>query len=650
MSKFDDAYMSEEDRKRISQLQEGYINSNGNLRQEDVFHKDADTIRRKYGYSGGISGDKYIPVDSFKPIPLPQTKPYSAPWDRDIEAYLHDMEVSGAYESPYSNQINALVDMIEKKAPYEPKYQMYIDKGIREMLDYHPYQYDPNSDVAFQRFLTNVKGASEEAYEDNLASFASMSGGNISSWAEEAAKQAKDAMNEQAQLAVEKFDDLAFNKHRFETGDTFKRLSVSIGAENQAVDEYSKSFNNRLALLDTILRQDEIGYNRVRDKINDDKEMGRFLLSLDRQTFEQYKYVSEQAFIKFKEEANQYRDELNFKKQQFDNALRRTELNGFVNNEDAITLGVDVGTPSKSAREHAEDIKFYYEKNEQAIKLENDKIERKFNMDKAFEEMYHKFNLEKMDLNNSIAIEKDAISRRIKEAQEYGEYKDSQWENLTGEKVDNSVNSLNSTDWGKVKKENEALKKYFKSSEFKNLSNDEKYKAIENKMATINNYALNNHWGKKNSLGIGACVVDLMKSMPEVVSVMGKSRAEGVNMQYNFDNSPILSGVMNAELSPYDRQVKGKMAFEKSLRDSKKSLGARLYENAKFMKDNEDFESDNFYNNNKRSYENLYSINGIKVDTYNPTNKQPNNNKKSYAEKFFGKDNNVKIKKRFTSR
>lgn len=510
VERIDDYILNNDDKNLINQYQKGWQDNKGNRGVQDSYHRLAEEVRRKKGYSGGTDGIEFIPVDTFKKIPVPDMQEYNSPWQADIDHYLEAMKRGANYDSPYSTQIHNLIESLDEGKEYIPKYQAYIDRGLQDMMNYHQYDYNPDKDPAYQRFLENVKGSSEEAYQDSLASFADLTGGYVSSWAEESVKQAMEAMNEMASEAVEKFDDLAYSKHVFETNDIFKRLGVATSLENQSIDQFRASQNNKLNLLSAIMKQDEIKYNRVRDRVNDDKDMGRFILQLDENSFNKWRFVVEQGYKKFEAEAREYREELNWKKEELQKALEQTELMGYVSNEASFVLGVPTGTPSKLARQRAWAMEDFMKKSDKNLEMNLKKAEFNYQKDIELENLKHSYDMQRLSLQEDIQDRKKSISDAIK-----GAAFDAIEGGITDDELREGMAKATDRDKRKAKKKVEELEAYFNSKEFKDMNDVEKYNAIQNKRDNLSKDVEAGAYGKRG-IFVGKTISNYLDKMPAV--------------------------------------------------------------------------------------------------------------------------------------
>ena len=312
---WDREILSPEDFQKIQQYQQ--------LWQDDPTQRDsaaraAAAIREKYGYSGGADGSQYTPLDQFKPPTAPT---------------IDD------YESPFQEQLDKMFDTIQNPPEYESKYGDLIDQQISNIINRPKFEYNPDTDPAYQAFMQKALRAGDKAYNDNLAGMSAMTGGRPNSWAGSVASQARNEYVLQAQEAVIHFEERAYGRYRDETADMYN-------------------------LVNLLNSQDEIAYSRFRDTMTDTKDFANLLLQLDDREFEKYKYKAENQWRTFEAEYTSYKDELTFKKDKVAEAIDRTNLLGYVNNQDAITLGVKVGTLSQAARERAEAMEDYLQMSE----------------------------------------------------------------------------------------------------------------------------------------------------------------------------------------------------------------------------------------------------------------------------------------------
>lgn len=321
-SQWDRQYLKPEDLALIEQYRQQWAATQDSTQRASI-HNAAEMIRAKYGYSGGASGDQYLPTS---PVPVPQ---------------IPEMP---EYQSPYTEQIQGLLDRLTNMPDYSSPYEDLINQQLSSIMNRPKFSYDPESDSAYQAFLQRAYAAGDKAYADNLGGLSAMTGGRPNSWAATVASQARNQYVLQAQEAVIQFEDRAYQRYRDETSDMYNLLS-------------------------TLHTLDQTSYNRYRDQISDVKDLANFVLDLDDREFERYKYMTENRYRVFEYEYEAYRDALQNRRDKIQEAMDRANMLGYVTNQDAITLGVPAGTLSQAARERVERMEDYIKQAE--IDLEN---------------------------------------------------------------------------------------------------------------------------------------------------------------------------------------------------------------------------------------------------------------------------------------
>lgn len=402
----------------------------------------AAQIRAKYGYSGGPDGSQYIPIDTFKP-PTAPTIPQ--------------------YESPYKDQINDLFEQIKNPPKYESPYADLINQQISQIVNRPQFSYDPDNDPAYQAFKQRALRAGDKAYADNLGGLSAMTGGRPNSWAATVASQARNQYVLQAEEAVIHFEDRAYSRYRDETADMYN-------------------------LVNLLNSQDEIAYSRFRDAIGDTKDLAGLVLQLDDREFEQYKYMAENQWRNFEYEYNAYKDSLTFKKDKIAEAIDRTNLLGYVNNQDSITLGVPSGTLSQAARERAEAMEDYIKKTEIDLKNEFKKMEES-----------HKYDLEIIKAKERSDLRMMKASASLRPSGRSG-----------GSGGSSSSYNLTASDGNKRDKLVNDFVKYTESKDFQRLSADKKYEYVAGRISKIVKDANDRAYGKNSEWVANAALGDIM--------------------------------------------------------------------------------------------------------------------------------------------
>lgn len=344
LSQWDSKYLNAAEQAEILGYQSQWQGADATTRTS--LNNAANALRGKYGYTGGVDGSQFTTIDQYKPPTAPEI---------------------GQYESPYAGDIKALMDQIKNPPKYESPYADLLNSSISDIMNRPKFDYNADEDEAYQSFVRRATAAGDKAYADNLGGMSAMTGGRPNSWAGTVASQARNAYTLQAQEAVIQFEDRAYSRYK---------------------DEGAEMHN----LVNMLSSQDQVAYGRYRDEIGDTKDLADMVLKLDDREFEQYKFMADQSWKVFDTEYQAYNDALTFKKNKISEAIDRSNMLGFVNNKDSVTLGVPTGTLSQAARERAEDMLDYIAKNE--IDL------TKFRKEK---EISHEFDVKLLNIRESIS-------------------------------------------------------------------------------------------------------------------------------------------------------------------------------------------------------------------------------------------------------
>lgn len=283
-------------------------------------HSYVEGIRNQAGYSGGVDGSQYIPVGT--PFPTAPTIPdfnseYSGMGREVLNDYMNIPEWEG---SEYS-------DLIQQQM------SKYASRN---------FEYNPETDPAYQAFKSRALAAGDKAYADNLGGMSAMTGGRPNTWAGTVASQARNAYVLESEMAVTQFEDRAYSRYRDEGQDML----------------------NFIGILDSM---DTKAYNQYRDSISDKRQLFDMVMTLEGQDFEKYKFTVDQTWKQFDTEVQRFNSVLDQKRQQISDALDRTNMLGYVDNEASSLLGVAAGTLSQGARERAEKMLDYAQQQQMEI-------------------------------------------------------------------------------------------------------------------------------------------------------------------------------------------------------------------------------------------------------------------------------------------
>lgn len=280
-------------------------------------HSYVEGIRAKAGYSGGPDGSQYIPINTGGLPTVPNIPTYQDPFSGMAMDMFDDIRNAPAFEDPYANLITETLSKIQNRK----------------------FEYNPDTDPAYQAFKERALAAGDKAYSDNLGGLSAMTGGRPNSWAATVASQARNEYVLQSEMAVIDFEDRAYSRYQAEGQELY----------------------NFIGVLDSLSTK---AYNQYRDKIQDKKDLFNMVMDLSDQHFQRYEFMVDQTWKQFDAERVLFMDALEQKDRAIRQALDRTNLLGYVDNEASVLLGVPTGTLSQAARERAEAMIDYIKKQE----------------------------------------------------------------------------------------------------------------------------------------------------------------------------------------------------------------------------------------------------------------------------------------------
>ena len=270
------AGMSELDRAALEAAGQSYNQAQaaGDQAGMDAAHRQAESIRNQYGYSGGRDGSQYIP---------------SGTPSRDF-----------SYES----------------APeYVSRYQSQIDDLTQEILNREPFQYNYQEDPVYQQYAQSYTRAGQRAMQDVLAQVSARTGGLASSYASTASQQTYDNYMQALADKVPELYQLAYSMYQDEGNQLRANLemltALEIGDYGRYQDLLAQSNSDR-----------NFSYGQYRDLVGDDRYGLEWRYGVGRDQIADQRYEDETAYNREQDAWNrqQYEDET-----EYNRALERAQ-------------------------------------------------------------------------------------------------------------------------------------------------------------------------------------------------------------------------------------------------------------------------------------------------------------------------------------
>lgn len=251
--------MSDVDKAAIEAARQSYNQASaaGNKGAMDAAHQQAEAIRAKYGYSGGVDGSQYLP---------------------DASSGSFSYAQAPTYVSKYQDQINALTARLMGAAPFS---------------------YDPDSDPTYQQYKESYKRSGERAMQDTLGQIAARTGGLASSYAASASQQAYD--NYMAALAdkVPELKQLAYSMYLDEQSALRSNLNTLLSLEQSEYAKYLDALSqynaDRNFAYGQFTDDRAFDYQTDRDALADERYDQQWDYQLSRDEIEDQRYAQQWA-------------------------------------------------------------------------------------------------------------------------------------------------------------------------------------------------------------------------------------------------------------------------------------------------------------------------------------------------------------------
>lgn len=258
----------------------------------DAAHRQAETIRNRYGYSGGSDGSQYLPFGAGK------------------EEFSY--ESAPSYVSKYQEQIDRLTNSLlnrgeftyDQPAPtYENQYQQQIGDLADSILNREEFSYNPETDPLYGQYQKAYTREGQRAAADAMGQYAAMTGGMPSTAAMAASQQAGNYYAAQMADKIPELYQLAYSMYQDE-GDAMRANLDMLTALEQG------DYNKYLNLLTQYNTDRDFAYGQYRDEILDTRNDLSALSALEQASYNQYLNALSQYNTDRNFAYNQYRDDV----------------------------------------------------------------------------------------------------------------------------------------------------------------------------------------------------------------------------------------------------------------------------------------------------------------------------------------------------
>lgn len=312
----------------------------------DAAHAAAEALRAKAGFSGGVDGSEYIPLDTTPGAPSgfqgsatgvnTFTNAQKSIQEQMNENSKQWWVADAAGREALHAKNEELSKLLGGGVAYDPSSGTWsgnaapvsetstqIDSLLNAILNREPFSYDHTTDPTYLAYEDKYKRLGDRAREDTLGDVAGLTGGLPSSWAVSAASQAQNDYNQQLSDVIPTLYDAAYNRYLNE--DSLKRSDLGL-----------------------IMDVDNMKYGRERDKVADNKWEQEFGLSKDQFDWNKYTWGEEFDLSKDKFDWSKDVDSFNMDIAASDQLMSKWKTMGVADEEVAKGLGVPVGSTTES--------------------------------------------------------------------------------------------------------------------------------------------------------------------------------------------------------------------------------------------------------------------------------------------------------------
>ncbi len=200
-------------------------NAAGDQRGMDAAHQQAEALRRKYGYSGGLDGSQYIPENRFSYETAPE---FTDKYRDQLEALAQ--QVLDSSRDPFT---------YDGVAPtYNNRYDPEIQALKDQILNRDPFSYDYRTDPQYQAYAKEYAREGQRAAANAMGQYAAMTGGMPSTAAMAASQQAGDYYSAQMADKIPELYQAAYSMYVDEGNNMRSNLSMLQGLEQGDYNKY----------------------------------------------------------------------------------------------------------------------------------------------------------------------------------------------------------------------------------------------------------------------------------------------------------------------------------------------------------------------------------------------------------------------------
>lgn len=311
-------------------------NARGDKAGMEAAHKQAESIRGSYGYSGGSDGSQYIKGNSadskkfsssggnktggqyvgvgagdqynrnqvgmtaadqaelskwgaaYNSAATQEEKDYAHKMAEEIRAkYQYSGGDDGSEYLPFMNQYGTFP--YPQPPKYTDQYSSRIDEMLDKLLNRDKFSYDYTKDPLWQQYQSQYLREGERAMQDTLGQVSARTGGLSSSWAQTAGQQAQNYYASQAADKIPELYQLAYNMY-------LKDIDTQIQDLGLLNDMSDRQYNRYRDTMSDWMNDRNFAYSAYRDDIGDDRYKNEWNYNVNRDQISDNRYENETAY------------------------------------------------------------------------------------------------------------------------------------------------------------------------------------------------------------------------------------------------------------------------------------------------------------------------------------------------------------------
>ena len=311
-------------------------NSRGDKAGMEAAHKQAESIRNSYGYSGGSDGSQYIKGNSadskkfsssggnktggqyvgvgagdqynrnqvgmtaadqaelnkwgaaYNSAATQEEKDYAHKMAEEIRAkYQYSGGDDGSEYLPFMNQYGTFP--YPQPPKYTDQYSNRIDEMLDKLLNRDKFSYDYTKDPLWQQYQSQYLREGERAMEDTLGQLSARTGGLSSSWAQTAGQQAQNYYASQAADKIPELYQLAYNMYLKDIDTQVQDLGLLNNMSDRQYNRYRDTMSDWM-------NDRNFAYGVYRDDIGDDRYKNEWNYNVNRDQISDNRYENETAY------------------------------------------------------------------------------------------------------------------------------------------------------------------------------------------------------------------------------------------------------------------------------------------------------------------------------------------------------------------